>query len=248
MITTYDENPKFWQRTWFLALVIGAAAGAGVWWWQARNVGPDEGVKPQAAAKTAAPARSSEPTVDSALLVPPSVGQDGRPSDFEPEEWAALKDAMAQTPNPRAELERVVKYLRFQKAFEQWQSLQEGPDVATRRKLAEKLLQQVPERLAQAEVTYGEAAMLQAALLADIEPNEGLRQQRIEQAQAQLKAASPQSSPEEQERERRLRDEYERQQNVIVRAYQAQPENQRDPARLARDLDAARIAVYGSKK
>lgn len=244
MITTYD-NPKFWQRTWFLALVIGVAAGAGIWWWQAQGQKPssDERSAMEASApKPMAAANGDEGAAPSALLVPPTVGEDGRPSDFTVEEWSALKDAMAQTPNPRSELDRVVKYLRFQKAFEQWQSLEGSPDVATRRKLAEKLLVQIPDRLAQAEVTYGEAVLLQTALLNDIEPNEGLRQQRLEQAQARLTTSAPEATPDP------LFPEYKRREAAIVAAYQALPESRRDPAQLTKDLDAARVAVYGSKK
>src|SRR5690606_40794313 len=184
MITTYDDSPRFWQRTWFLALLLGVAVGAGIWWWQEQAEPP---VAEPAEAQAAKPrARKASAMPDSALLVPPTVGDDGRPSDFTPEEWAALKDAMAQTPNPRAELERVVKYLRFQKGFEQWQTLQDGPDVLTRRKLAEKLLAELPDRVAQVEVTCGEALLLQATLMGDIEPNEGMRQQRLEQMGTKL--------------------------------------------------------------
>lgn len=244
MITTYDDSPKFWQRTWFLVLLVGAGVGAGIWWWQTQRASQPAAVVQESASvsKPVAVAKGDEVAIDSALLVTPSIGDDGRPSDFTQEEWAALKSAMAQTPNPRAELERVVKYLRFQKAFEQWQALENAPDVATRRKLAEKLLEQVPERLAQAEVTYGEAMLLQAALIADIEPNEGMRQQRIEQAQARLKESAPQAEADT------LLPEYKRREAAIVAAYQALPESRRDPAQLTKDLDAARIAVYGSKK
>jgi hypothetical protein len=242
MITTYEDSPKFWQRTWFLALLIGVGVGVGIWWWQMQRETQAPAPVAASAVRKAAPAKSDDAMPDSALLVPPTIGNDGRPSDFMPEEWAALKDAMKQTPNPRSELERVVKYLRFQKAFEQWQSLQEGADLLTRRKLAEKLLEQIPERLAQSEVTYGEAMLLQASLLADIEPNEGLRQQRIEQAQAALKSSVPAAEPSV------LDPEYKRREAAIVAAYQALPESRRDPSQLTKDLDAARVAVYGGKK
>jgi hypothetical protein len=241
MITTYDDSPRFWQRTWFLALLLGVAVGTGIWWWQTQSgsqtAAPAEA---QAAAKPKARKVSAEP--ESALLVPPTVGDDGRPSDFTAEEWAALKDAMAKTPNPRAELERVVKYLRFQKAFEQWQSLQEGPDALTRRRLAEKLIEQLPERVAQVEVTCGEGLLLQASLMADIEPNEGMRQQRIEQMGTKLCDAGPAAIADPRD------PEYKRREAAIVAAYQALPEARRDPTQLTKDLDAARIAIYGSKK
>ncbi|MFT3857060.1 MAG: hypothetical protein QM742_06020 [Aquabacterium sp.] len=108
--------------------------------------------------------------------------------------------------------------------------------------MAGKLLEQVPERLAQAEVTYGEAVLLQTALLADIEPNEALRQHLLEQWQAKLNAAAPPAAVDT------LFPEYKRREAAIVAAYQALPESRRDPAQLSKDLDAARIAVYGNKK
>lgn len=240
MITTYDDSPRFWQRTWFLALLLGVLVGAGIWWWQEQAEQPAGEPAEAQAAKPRARKASAMP--DSALLAPPTVGDDGRPSDFTPEEWAALKDAMAQTPNPRAELERVVKYLRFQKGFEQWQSLQDGPDVLTRRKLAEKLMAELPDRVAQVEVTCGEALLLQATLMGDIEPNEGMRQQRLEQMGTKLCEAAPPAVADPRDAE------YKRREAAIVAAYQAQPESRRDPAQLSKDLDAARIAVYGSKK
>jgi hypothetical protein len=239
------ESPSFWQRTWVLAVLLGAGAGVGAWWWQthAPVATADETQAPKSAAHDAEPH-----VVDAALLVPPKIMDDGRPSDFSPEDWAALKDAMSKTPNPRAELDRVVRYLRFQKGFEQWQSLQDAADVAKRRQLALRLLDQVPERMKQGEMTYGEALMLDQALLADLEPNDDLRKQRLAQAQSLLSASVPQADAEQQVRDASLLAEYKRREAAIVAAFQAQPEGKRDQTQLGRDLDAARMAVYGGKK
>lgn len=238
------ESPKVWQRTWFLALLLGAGVGVAVWWWQAYMQAPAEEAQPLPKPAT----HASVPTVDVALLVPPKIMDDGRPADFSPEDWAALKDALSKTPNPRAELERIVKYLRFQKGFEQWQALQDGPDVATRHRLAERLLDQVPERMKQGEMTYGEAQMLEAALLADIEPNEEVRKQRLERLQGLLAGSVPKAEAEQQVRDAAMLAEYKRREAAIVAAFQALPENKRDQAQLGKDLDAARVAVYGSNK
>jgi hypothetical protein len=243
MITTY-ESPKLWRRTWFLAVVLGAGAGVAAWWWQVHMQGAVE--MPAVETKPVAPA--AKRPVDVALLVPPKIMDDGRPADFSPEDWAALKDALSKTPNPRAELERIVKYLRFQKGFEQWQALQDGPDVVTRRKLAERLLEQVPERMTQGEMTYGEAQMLESALLADIEPNEELRKQRLDRAQNQLRGSVPKADAEQQVRDASLLAEYKRREAAIMAAFQALPEDKRDQLQLGKDLDAARMAVYGGKK
>jgi len=239
---TYDST-KLWQRTWFLALLLGAGVGVAAWWWQihAPVAVVDEGPAPKSAPR-------SPPVMDAALLVPPKIMEDGRPADFSPEDWAALKDALSKTANPRAELERIVKYLRFQKGFEQWQSLQNGPDVAKRHQLAERLLDQVPERMQQGEMTYGEAQMLESALLADIEPNEDVRKQRLDRAQSLLKGSVPQAEAEQAMRDASLLAEYKRREAAIVAAFQAQPEDKRDQIQLGKDLDAARVSVYGGKK
>jgi hypothetical protein len=243
---TYQQNKPWWQNTWLVALTVAGGVGAGAWWWsasplQAQSAGATvDGHAPAAARKLALP--------DAALLVTPKLMDDGRPSDFSPEDWAALKEAMSKTPNPAAELERVVKYLRFQKGFEQWQSLQGSADTAKRRQLAQILLDQVPERLQQSEVTFSEAQMLQLALVADLEPNEGLRKQRLEALQDQLKAAAPQLDAQQQAHDAELEHEYKRREAAILADYQSRPEAQRNHDKFEQDLDAARRAVWGGKK
>lgn len=242
------ETPKFWRSTWFLALLVGAGLGAATWWWQAHGA-----VRPPETAADAKPAPppAPRPAVDTnvpppAVMVAPKVASDGRPTDFTPEDWAALKAAMAQTAHPRAELERVVKYLRFQKGVERWQSLQDSADVAYRRQLAAKLLDQVPERLRQGEVTMGEALMLQAALISDIEPDEALRTSRLAAAQDALKAAAPQPDRTLVAREAAQQVEYKRREAAILADYKAQPEDQRSQTKLEAALESARRSVYGA--
>lgn len=242
------ENPKLWQRTWVLAMVLGGGVGAAAWWWQTHAAQQAEAapeVSPVAPAKPGA--QTGAVSVDSALLAPPRIMEDGRPSDFTPEDWSALKEAMSKTANPRSELERVVKYLRFQKGFEQWQSLQDSPDVTTRHQLARRLLEQIPDRLKQAELTMGEALMLESALWADLEPNEELRKQKLEQAQSALSAAAPQPDAEQQVRDAGLLKEYKRREAAILADFQSKPEGQRDQIKLEQALESARVSVYGRK-
>lgn len=241
------ENPKLWQRTWVLAMALGGGVGVAAWWWQTHAAAQID--EPVPASKMAAEPDAAKPVtkIDSALLVAPKVMEDGRPSDFTPEDWAALKEAMSKTANPRSELERVVKYLRFQKGFEQWQSLQDSPDVTTRHQLARRLLAQIPDRFKQAELTMGEALMLESALWADLEPNEGLRKQKLEQAQAALNGAAPQPDAEQQARDAALQKEYKRREAAILADYQSRPESQRDQVKLEQALESARVSVYGRK-
>lgn len=242
---TYQKN-QVWRRTWVWALVIGSLAGAGGWWWVSHpeqpEQGPAEGVQASAWPGVSAGSQSA----NSALVTAPPVMEDGRPADFTPEDWAALKEAMAKTPNPKAETERVVKYLRFQRGFEQWNSMKDSPDVAHRQELAKRLLEQVPERMRNGETTMGEALMLTTALWTDLEPNEAVRKQRIEESKAILANSSPKADPEQQARDASQLAEYKRREAAIVADWQAKPAAQRDQAKLEESLESARRAVYAS--
>lgn len=244
---TYQSRPV-WQRPWVWALVGGALAGAVGWWWFSRA---DESVQPTVTqSKPAAwpSVAASSKVVESALVTPPQILADGRPEDFTPQDWAALKNAMAKTPNPKAETERVLKYLRFQRGFEQWQSLKGSPDVAHRQELAKRLLEQVPERLRQGETSMGEAMMLATALWTDLEPNEDVRKQRIEEAKTILMNAAPKADAEQVAKDASMLAEYKRREAAIVADWQAKPVAQRDQAKLEEALESARRAVYAGDK
>jgi len=237
------SRPQFWQRPWFMLFCMGLAVAAVVaWWmWHGREASADTDE-----ASATASVRSGEPeAVARAGLQPPPVLSDGRPADFSAEEWAALKDAMKQSSQPEAELKRVVAYLRFQKRFDQWQGLRDSPDVSLRRQVASSLVDQVPERLKEGEVTMGEAQLLLSALWADLEPDESRRRLRIEEGIKILQSAAPQPDADQARREADRLTEYKRRESAIVLEYQSRPEAQRDPAWLEAQLDDARRAVYG---
>lgn len=243
---TYQKK-QVWRRNWAWALVIGSVVGSGVWWWVAH---PDQ-QGPQAQTESAQASAwpgvtAGSKMVESALVTAPPVMEDGRPADFTPEDWAALKEAMAKTPNPKAETERVVKYLRFQRGFEQWNSMKDSPDVAHRQELAKRLLEQVPERMRNGETTMGEALMLTTALWTDLEPNEAVRKQRIEETKAILANSAPKIDPEQVARDAAQLAEYKRREAAIVADWQAKPAAQRDQAKLEESLESARRAVYAS--
>ncbi len=236
------SRPQFWQRTWFMLLCMALAVAAVVaWWmWQGRSAAAADG--------EATPARVSSGTAEAAAragLQEPALLSDGRPADFSAEEWAALKEAMKQSSQPEAELKRVVAYLRFQKRFDQWQGLRDSPDASLRRQVAATLVEQVPERLKEGEVTMGEAQLLLSALWSDLEPDESRRRLRIEEGIKILQAAAPQPDADQARREADRLTEYKRRESAIVLEYQARPEAQRDPAWLEAQLDDARKAVYG---
>ncbi|RZI85942.1 MAG: hypothetical protein EOP38_03075 [Rubrivivax sp.] len=247
---TYQRS-KFWRQSWFAALIGGLAVGGGVWWWQAHQ-DAESAAEASPAASGAQGASSRMPALAPPMVAGvasnPTILPDGRPSDFTPEDWAALKAAMSTQANPKAETERVVKYLRFQRAFEQWQALADSRDVQQRQQLANHLLGQLPDRMAQGEVTMGEALLLSTALLNDVEPDEKRRAQRLEEMRAKLTTAGPRSDEAQVALDNKRKAELDQLTSAIVAAYQAQPESRRDQHALERDLDAARRSVYGNTK
>lgn len=238
------QNTSSSKRLWILVPVVGVLLGTGMWWWQERADTSSEVV--DVAAQTQGIIRDL-PVMQPLETLPPATLTGDRPADFTDEEWSALKEAMSRTDNPDKELARVVDYLRFQRGFEQWQSLQASPDMAARRQLAEQLFDRVPERLRQGELSMGEAVLIQAALLNDIETNDELRQQRLKMAQKVLTDAAPRPDSDEQAREAALLAEYKRREAAILADYKSRPESQRDHARLEEALESARRAVYGGQ-
>lgn len=252
MITTDRSVSSRRTVRWSLAVVALVSVGIAAWWLSSSDasLAEREAVAGQGGpAGRMAGSEGDAPTGQGrgmTALYGPTVLPDGRPSDFSPEDWSALKEAMAKTANPQAELQRVVGYLRFQKRFEQWQSLRESGSMAQRQQLAATLVEQLPERLRQGEVTMGEALMLASALWADLEPNADKRKVRLEEAQAILAGAAPQPDAEQQAREAAQQAEYKRREAAIVLEYQSRPEAQKDQAWLESQLDTARRAVYGA--
>lgn len=246
MITYDRSSSSMWKRGWLWVPLVGVLAGAAFWWWQMRL--PGQQTDARAAAGSASSGGVIQPLDGGGALTPlpaPTLGGP-RPSDFTEPEWAALKEAMSRTDNPERELARVVAYLRFQRSFERWQSLQDSPDARARHALAQQLIEGVPERVRQGEIGMGEAMLLQTALLVDIEPDEQARKQRLERLQAELAEAAPKPDAEQQAREAALLAEYKRREAAIVADYQARPESQRNHAQLEEALEAARRSVYGT--
>ena len=128
-------------------------------------------------------------------LNPPLLAN-GRPSDVNEEDWNALEAALKRQPNAKEEASRIVSYMRYQKAFETWQNLDEQRDARKRHQMAESLMAELPERLKSGEFTLVEATLMGVVLIADSEPDEAKRTQRAEAWQA--KVATMVQNPEDE--------------------------------------------------
>ena len=240
------EHTKLWQRPWVMALTLGAAllivAG---WWSSAREDGTASTNSTQPQSVVRGDMGLSAPET---LLTAPVPTDGTRPTDFTSEDWAMLQTATADAADPKAELKRLVNYLRFQKGFAQWQSLQNSPDIAGRHRLAERLLSQLPDRVSRGEMGAGEVGLIQQALLADLVSDETLRQQRLALGQAELAKAVPKLDPAQLAADEAHSSEYKRREAAIVADYQGRPEAHRNPAQLEAALEEARQAVYGQQR
>jgi hypothetical protein len=241
---SYDRSSP---RTKLIGVaVLLAVAALGAVWWAQREGAP-----------VSAPATSGSAPVDGqhasqlkksadAMLTQPEVLPDGRPADFAPDEWASLKDAIAKNPNSASELKRVAEYLRFQRSFERWQSMQESPDAAGRHALGQKLMEVLPLRLTNKEVTFDEALMIGAALINDSEPTEQGRQQQLEALNVRLQQVAPRPDDEEQQKQDSCVAQWERQRSILTGEHLAKPpaQREREQKQFEAALEKARVEIF----
>jgi hypothetical protein len=198
-----------------LLALIGAAMATALWWWSHR----DDPAASQPVASTA-PATETVaglirpvsatpadmPSTEAGLVaqqaaaakeierqpaMKPITGPiKERPAFVSDIEWTMLKGVSQQNANPDAELTRLVNKLRFMKQLELWQSMEHSPDAAKRQVLAEQLLDDLPQRVANADLDKPEAQKLQASLLKDAVSDEQARHKRAEVEARRLSSAA----------------------------------------------------------
>lgn len=181
------------------AVVAVAALGAGAYWWMGSGgLAGRDGVVVNNANQGGAggwlkPGVGDEPQ----MSLKPEIASDGRPSDVTADDWTALKNALAKVNASKEEADRIVSYLRYQRGFEMWQTLDPTKDGQRRHDMAQELLNDLPGRLQTGEFTPIESNLMAAVLLADLETDETKRNQMLEQWQAKLNAISPMSEDEQ---------------------------------------------------
>lgn len=238
------QDSKLSPRVWLAGLGICAVAGVGYWMWSAQS--DEAGAAEQAAAASAAAAASGGASAwasaGSGGTMPAQV-PGGTAIEVTPDSLAILKAAMAKQPNGAAEAERVVSYLNFQHRFEYWQSLEESRNLQQRHQMSQALLAEMPDRLGKGEFTMPESMMMASVLLADLEPDETKREQRLQEWQTKLAAVAPQPAESDEQGmiEKQRQTEFKRAQAVAFSEWQALPDGQqRTQAKLEEMLEVAR--------
>ena len=211
---------------WVAGLLAALAAGVGIALWRAPKTieVPDAPASPSVEAPVA-PTPSPRPR---AMPAPPDMA--AVPPGLSAGQWAALQAELAGRPD---ELRRVVAYLGFAADMQRWRA-----GSGDRAALARRLDAGLDDRLRQRELSAGEARLIKAALLEQIEPDPARRAAALARWESQWAAPPVQRSAAEAE--------FQRRQAEIVAAWQALPAARRDPKALERQLDALRVAMFAS--
>lgn len=215
---------------WWAAAVGAVAAGIALALLRAPHsitipVDPDAWGAAPAASQVpfpAPPLRAGDP--------PPGAGD--TPPGIDAAAWARLRQELAGQP---AELQRLAGYYTFNDRIARWRA--GGPD---RARLSAEIDATLDERLAQRELSAGEARRIKAAVLQDLLPDEAARAAAL----AAWEAAQ-RSAPSPDARQAAAQDaRFQQRQAAVLAAWRAQPEAQRDPKALERELEALRRASY----
>lgn len=233
---------------WVLVLLAVAVAAGGYVWWARQQAQAELEVSQQAQAAKQPTPWAMGATADggqASPFFPKEPLGDTRPPDITQDAWDALNKALANEPNKDKERNRLVSYLRFQRAVAQWSEMKDSPDVAGRQALARELAQQLPQHVANSEVNAGEANLLLTAIARDMAPDPAKQQAWVE---AQRKALQSTQTPEQAkalEDERRKNKQFAEEQDAIVAEWRNAPAAQQDPATLEKRLQALREKIYG---
>jgi hypothetical protein len=227
-----------WVPTLALILVGG---GGTVWWLHATP--PLDNL----ASKTGAgPVQTTGQVAVASLMSLPKVATDARPADISETDWMALNKAVEAEPNKPKERQRLIDYLRFQRATEQWRAMNGNPDVSNRQALGRQLLNMLPQHVANGELNSGETTLLLHALAQDLSPDPQQRQAWID---AQMQGLAAMQNPDLERalaEDRRKNADFARQQGEIVNKWRSAGPGGGDAAALEGQLQALRERVYGT--
>lgn len=243
---------KSFSKLWLLALAVLAV---GIYVWLGRGQSSTE---TEQHAKALAPAPNDTKGTNG---IWPSAGLNGqadgagfiakgpvgesKPADFSQEDWDALNKALEKEPNKAQERNRLVNYLRFQRAVAKWSQMKDGPNVAERQSLARELVQEMPTHVANGEINSGEATLLLTAVAADLESDPAKRQAWVDAQRAKLQGTQSEAQTAALQEEKRKNEEFARLQAEVVARWQKSSVAEQDPATLERQLQALREKVFG---
>ncbi len=224
------------RRAWApLALVVLAAVIFVAW--RSAPVDANEPALP-AAHTGSAPA---PPTTEAAAR-PVASDAAAPPTGVTAEQWQSLRDSLARHPDRDREMASIAAYFEYRQAVQALRSLpRDTANVQALRDAARRVEAGLAERITQGEVTAGEALALEQAALDVLQPDPAQRASALQQWRAvQTPVPNAPQTSDDDARNAVFRER----QAALVAADRALPASQRDPARLAAQLQALRTEVF----
>lgn len=236
MLAMVKERATAW---WMLgATVLVAVLGSAYY-----ALGPHANAEPPAPAHALAYARMLDTEPPAATASTSGAREIGRPADIDPQDWRQLVDSVRNHPQHDQELQRLLGYLRFKRDMDRWTALKDQPNALERAQVGQRILDALPVRFANQEVTATEALTLQSAIYADMIPDAAQRQPIEEAArQALLRALEHDAAMDAKLRaEDAQTADYKAREAAIMKRFRDQIIDQ---SQMEKELDAARLAAF----
>lgn len=161
-----------------VGVVVVALLGAGAWWWSSGGDQPsvlDGGAAGSGESRGLWPSAGvGDDTSANPSATAPSLA-DARPDGVDADDWERLLTVMGRMGQSKEEARRLVGLVRYQRDFEKMQTLDQEQDARARRRMAQGLMAELPERLKTGEFTLMESAFMGAALIAEIETDDAFK-------------------------------------------------------------------------
>jgi hypothetical protein len=232
------------QRAWApLALVVLVVLTAVIFVvWRSPPADANEQAVP-AANTGLAPVRPTAEGTAPATELAAASGAIASPSGVTAEQWQSLRDSLADHPDRDRELARIAAYFEYRHAVQALRSpLRDAANTNALRDAARRVDAGLADRIAQGEVTAGEALALKQAALEVLQPDSAQRALAIEQWRtAQLSAPSTTPIAGDDAARNIL---FRERQATLVTTHRALPASQRDAAKLAAQLQALRTEIF----
>lgn len=229
-----------------IAAVAVVVAGLLLKWWLASASVNQEGAAsmsaevpgPTMAASAAAASQAASRSTAFERAAASATSAAAIPGGLTADQWQTLQQRVEPGPLHDREVARIVDFLEFQRRVVRLRELRGDPGAAgERRALALQIDAGIATHQALQEISGSEALLLKTAVLAETEPDPAQRVHRLAEWRRDWTNGHP---PENDPRVA----EYQRQEAAAVAAWQSGPPSQRDPARLARQLQQLQSAVF----
>jgi hypothetical protein len=206
--------------------------------WRSAPVDANEQALPAADAGSA----PAPPTAEAVVRPAPSIATTP-PKGVTAEQWQSLRDSLASHPDRDREMARIAAYLEYRHAVQALRSRpRDAANTEALRDAARRVDAGLADRIAQGEVTAGEALALKQAALDVLEPDVSRRAQAIEQWRAAQSPAAINGDASNDDTHRNAL--FHERQAALIATHRALPASQRDPARLAEQLQALRTEIF----